>query len=557
MDSSGACIRASVIAAFLIGAAGPAVGIGAEAATAGRATRPRGIPTFECVGLYWRPASGGEHVQCNVVYRPQKSPTWHNALPLWYDARNREYRGSVVNLKPGTSYEMKLSLAGTHTATSITVATWQPSFPIARTVHLPSGTSRKPYTIDRGGTAEGYVLHTSPPDGRATIDVANESDNCVNVRASFVIVRGLTLKGAQRDAILIQDAHDVVIEENDVSGWGRKNKYGFGVNEDAGIKGLGRLQRIVIQRNKIHHPRYDSSNWKEKNVEGSHPGGPKGIVFRENAGNHVFRYNEIYSDEDHCFNDGMGHWRNSSTNGFPGPDTDVYGNLVTNVWDDALEIEGGGRNIRVWGNYLDQTFVGIATATCAVGPLYVFRNVMARSRMAPGDPDSAPRGVFAKLGDKGPYGVGRQYWFHNTVLQPTRPGLKLPLGVITCLASWGGPFTKTVSHNNIWHTYTNRRGKSISAGNTSRENTFDYDLCPNRVVAYEGAEPHAIKGVPIYAPGNGPLSGPGGMYQLDPSSPGYDAGVVIPNFNDNYQGAAPDIGAHEAGSARMEFGTGA
>lgn len=448
-----------------------AAGIGTEAAVPGKATRPLAIPTFECVGLYWSPSNGAENIQCNVEYGEHKSGQCHKALSPWYDTRNSEYRGSIVNLK-----------------------------------------------------------------------------------ASYVIIKGLTLKGAQRDGIHLQDVHDVIIEENDVSGWGRKNKYGFGVNEDAGIRGTGQLQRIVIQRNKIHHPRYESSNWEEKNVEGSHPGGPQGIVFHENAGNHVIRYNEICSDEDHCFNDGMGHWRNFSTNGFPGPDTDVYGNVVMNVWDDALEIEGGGRNVRVWGNYLDQTFVGIGTATCSVGPLYVFRNVMARSRQAPGNPDAAARGVFGKLGDKGSYGVGRQYWFHNTVLQPTRPGLQRPLGVVTCLAAWGGPFAETVSHNNIWHTYTDRRGKSIWAGNASKKNTFDHDLCNNRVLAYEGAQPHGIKGVPVYASGHGPVSGSGGMYQLDPSSPGYDSGVVIPNFNDNHQGAAPDVGAHEAGAPPMEFG---
>jgi len=532
----------------------PVAGTPDQAAAPVSTTGPVGIATFECVGLYWHPSGGGEQIPCNVVYREQGAAQWHKALPLWYDRRNGEYRGSLVNLKPGATYETRLSLGGTESGESITVATWKEDFPIARTVHLPHGSSAEPYTIVQGGAAEGYVLYTSAPNGWTTINVADRSENCVKVRASYVIVRGLMLKGAQRDGIDLRDVHDVVIEENDISGWGRKNRLGFGKNEDAGIRGSGQLQRIVIQRNKIHHPRYDSSNWEEENVQGSHPGGPQGIVFGENAGNHVFRYNEIYSDEDHCFNDGMGDWHNFSTNGFPGPDTDVYGNIVRDVWDDALEIEGGGRNVRVWSNYLDQTYVGIGTTVCSVGPLYIFRNVMARSRVAPGDPDVKARGVFGKLGDKLSYGAGRQYWLHNTVLQPELPGCEMPLGVMTCLAAWGAPFTETVSYNNIWHTYRSDRGKSIWAGNTSKRNTFDYDLCNNRVLAYEGAEPHRIKGVPVYAPGNGPASGPGGMYQLDRSSPGRDGGIVIPNFNDDYEGAAPDVGAHEAGSPRMEFG---
>ncbi|MBN2594037.1 MAG: hypothetical protein JXA81_11055 [Sedimentisphaerales bacterium] len=37
----------------------------------------------------------------------------------------------------------------------------------------------------------------------------------------------------------------------------------------------------------------------------------------------------------------------------------------------------------------------------------------------------------------------------------------------------------------------------------------------------------------------------------DSSSPGYDAGVVIPNFNDNYNCAAPYIGEYEADSPPM------
>ncbi len=44
------------------------------------------------------------------------------------------------------------------------------------------------------------------------------------------------------------------------------------------------------------------------------------------------------------------------------------------------------------------------------------------------------------------------------------------------------------------------------------------------------------------------------MYQLASGTPGYDQGLRIPNFNDGYLGAAPDVGAAEAGAPAMKFG---
>ena len=44
------------------------------------------------------------------------------------------------------------------------------------------------------------------------------------------------------------------------------------------------------------------------------------------------------------------------------------------------------------------------------------------------------------------------------------------------------------------------------------------------------------------------------MYQLAPNSPGFDQGLVIPNFSDGFTGSAPDMGAHEAGTPAMKFG---
>ena len=107
------------------------------------------------------------------------------------------------------------------------------------------------------------------------------------------------------------------------------------------------------------------------------------------------------------------------------------------------------------------------------------------------------------------------------------------------------------TRNNILH-ISNDGDNSIFNQNQNSTNNFDYDLFNGSIDARPGSERNGIYGVPIYDPHNGD-----GEFALDPSSPGYDAGVVIPNFNDNYNGAAPDIGAHEAGSPPMVFGVNA
>lgn len=510
------------------------------AAGAGRAWAgpPAAVPTFECVGLYWSPGSGADGVECTAHYRAKGDREWREALPLWFDARNREYRGSIVHLQPGTEYEIRLALKGTQTAETLVTRTWREQFPITRTVRLPAASSQT-YVVEKGGTPEGYVLYTTPADSPAVIDVNNGSDCCLRVKASYVIIRGLTLKGARVDGIRIDSGvHDVVIERCDISGWGRVRDDGWGFDYDAGIRaGNWRendLRRLIIQRNRIHDPRSNSNDWSQTRefAKSNHPQGPQGIVWFDTPGNHVIRYNEVTSDEQHRFNDGMGGGTNFGLVGFPGPDSDVYGNVVTNVCDDALEMEGGGCNVRVWGNYLDQTFVGIAVTAVTRGPIYLFRNVlgMTRTHETPGG------GVLGKLGDKPP-GPGRQYWFHNTAL---------PGGTKHGLTSYGGPYTRCVSYNNILSNILNK--------GDNPDNVFDYDVVYGaRVPPNPGVEAHGSKERPIFAAGHGGINR-AGRYALAPASPGYDKGVRIPNFNDGFQGAGPDVGAHEAGTPPMEFG---
>ena len=520
------------------------------------------IPTFESLGLYWTPPSNPGADGCLVRYRAQGETAWKDALPMWFDARNSECRGSIVHVATGTTYDVELSIAGQLASTNLSATTWSESFPVARVVEVPSGATT--LAITEGGTPDGYVLYTSPAGTPTTLDAANAYDFNVTISAPYVIVRGLTLKGARRDAIRLQPgSHDVVIENNDISGWGRPHPeaklssdgWQIGENGDSGVHARcdlegWTLERTIIQRNRIHDPRYGSNSWSD-----GHPYGPNAVRFKECGGNHVFRYNEVYSSWGHYFADGYGGGDNFSFKGMPNSDSDVYGNIIKHVWDDAVEAEGANNNVRVWGNYFDHTATGVATTATSKGPVYVWRNVQNRSRnksMNTLDGDS--RLYTYKSGSVSDFGDGRRYVFHNTSLQATPPaGTIYPLGAGSGLAGPGSTqlLTNTVSRNNVFHIWKTWWNAIYNVG---AGNDLDFDMTNGGFQTPAGAEANAIIGTPIYEAGHGWENEAGGYYQLAPHSPGYDRGVRIPNFNDGFTGAAPDLGAHEAGTARMRLG---
>ena len=514
--------------------------------------RPSAISTFHCIGVYWSPQDGSSDNVCQVHYRILGSTGWKEALPLWYDDRGvggypAGYRGSIVKLDPGTVYEIKLELLRTGTEEELIAETWSEEFPIAHTVYLPAGTRNHTLRITGSGSPDGYILYTASAGG-AAIDVDHNQDYCITVDAFYVIIRGLNLKGAKKYGIRLYDCHDVVIERCDISDFSSIEDDGWG-NRGSAIFSLStKLERIIVQRNKIHHPYSDTNSWSEyRDKYGTyHPRGPKPISYVNSAGNHVIRYNEIYSDDDHYFEDCI----SSGSNNFPNRDSDIYGNYVANCWDDGIEAEGDNCNVRIWGNFIEWTFVKIAIAPTTVGPVYIWRNVAGVGRQDDIQPrNEVSRGGFLKTSDIN--GGGKIYVFHNTILQPKPPvGVDYPLGCSRGLG-WGGPMLNTMSRNNILHVRKSS-GTSIHDRNYDPLGSYNYDLYNGNINAYTGAERNGINGVPIYDRNNGD-----GEFALHPSSPGYDAGVVLPNFNDNYNGAAPDIGAHEAGSPPMEFGVNA
>ena len=519
--------------------------LGNAGKAAAQSADTRAVPTYESAGLYWTNPGATAAAGCEVRFRKAGESAWKPGLAMWFDARDNQCRGSLVHLTPNTDYQVELNLPGQATARTLAFRTWANQKPVARTVLVPSGSAT--LDITSGGTASGYVVYQGAPG--AVLDAANAVPYNVTINASYVIVRGLVLRGAQQDAIRISpNVTDVIIEDNEISGWGRSRGGGLGVEHDSAVHAVcssPTLERVTVQRNEIHDPRYTANSWSD-----GHPQGPQGVTFTQCGGNHVIRHNEIFSTTGRYYNDIIGGGNNDSTIGFPNADTDIYGNELSHAWDDAIEAEGGNRNVRVWGNYIDQTGTGIASTPTAFGPIYMFRNVYNRGRILEKSPlDQDDRQVMFKAGAYAAFGDGRRYIFHNTMLQATQAGVVYGLGASGGISGTGAGklLNNTVSRNNIFHNWrTWTAYYDVGVGND-----FANDM-------YNGSAGAPVVGgitaTPVYAPGHGWTSEANGLYQLAPGSPGFDKGMRIANFNDAHAGAAPDVGAHEASSGAMKFG---
>jgi hypothetical protein len=515
--------------------------------------------TFECIGLYWKPGDvgGGE---AKVRFRQQGDGTWREGYPLWYAERDSEYRGSLVHLRPGTTYEVELTAPSGQKA-SLTAATRSEQFPIGKTTHLPGGEMDKPVRITESGTADAWHLVTPAPGTKTTIDVFNLQDNCVEVAANYVIVRGLELKNAGQHAVLIRKGvHDVVVEDCHMIGWGRVGGaavWGVFHGSDSGVFAETGAGGLILQRNLIEHPRGGSNDW-----ESGHPDGPQGITLSNSSGGNIIRYNEIRSTEDHGYNDGIGGGSNFSFQGSPNRDSDIYGNIIANCWDDAIESEGANMNVRIWGNYLDKTFAFVATAVTSKGPLYIYRNVFASSRISHQDPSGGmiikTAGVSRTLnlnGEEVPGDWGRRYIFHNTTLQPN--------GALSVFSEHG--LCNAVTRNNIFRVRGNTYPSSPQEG---PPNSFRSDLTGGYLaggfvrsmfVPSDRLEWFLAATIPSIKWGKVEYSRSGKNFTItDPlvqvPNPALDKGVRLPNFNDDYQGVAPDIGAFENGNPPLRFG---
>lgn len=510
------------------------------------------VPTYECIGLYFK---SPDLDQCNLQFRPTGASSWQDGYPLVYDPRDNEYRGSIVGLKTNTSYDIKITLNNNNH--ELICKTKNDRFPIGKITYLENDFSSKPLVITESGSPKGYHLITPPEGSKTTIDVRNAEEYTCVIDADFVILRGVEFRNAAIHGVLIKSKqHDIVIEDCHFTFWGRiggPRTYGNLGGTDSAIYAERGSSNLTIQRNLIENPRGGSNDW-----DTGHPSGPQAISLINSSGGNIIRYNEIRSTEDHGFNDAIGGASNFSFEGSPNRDSDIYGNIIANVWDDAIESEGANMNVRIWGNYIEKTFQHIATACTSKGPLYIFRNVFGESRHTHRDPLG---GSMIKTGQRDEFGGGRKFVFHNTALQPK--------GAFHVFSGHINP--NTVTRNNIFDC----PGRLTSSRNVDTPCDFDYDLFTgmDRGIAIER---HGVRGNPSFIKSYSlefyPSStttkiqwGKVKMQQGDKTvtltdpvvtvpNPIIDSGIKLPNFNDDYTGKAPDLGAFELGRPPIRFG---
>jgi len=521
---------------------------------------PYAVTTFECAGIYFKTKEAGA---CNIRYKPVNADSWKKGLDLVYDSRDGEYRGSIIRLNPDTEYQAELITSSGKA--SLKFKTRSDVFPVGKTTILTEGESDKTIKITESGTPDAYHLVTIPEKSKTTLNLKNVSDNGIVIDADYVIVRGVEIRNPVIHGIrILKNRHDIVIERCYIAFWGRiggPRTYGnIEGGSDSGIFAEEGTGNLTIQRNLIEDPRGASNDW-----ETGHPNGPQGITIIQSKGGNVIRFNDIVSTEDHGFNDAIGGGSNFSFIGNMNSDSDIYGNLIRGVWDDAIESEGANMNVRIWGNYAHLFFNGIATASTSKGPLYIFRNVLGESRTGHSNTNG---GAYIKTGERNEFGGGRRYVFHNTALQPN--------GVFNVFSSHVNP--NCVTRNNIF----NVPGRLATDIEKEPASDYDYDYFSGTTKGATAQENNGIKfnatpsGTRLFISsyklefyprstinsikwGAHPYEfGERKVNITDPviwvKNPLIDSGIIIPGFNEDFSGSGPDIGAFEVDAPPLEFG---
>lgn len=315
-----------------------------------------------------------------------------------------------------------------------------------------------------------------------------------------------------------------------------------------------RISGNAIWRNVIHEPGLSDYGWDPLKKQGR--GGNGVSLYYAGRGTSIC-WNRIYDwfDGIQVLSYGKPEGREFSR------DTDIMNNDLWNIRDDALEIDGGGVNIRAHANRMRNVHSAISLAPVERGPVYVTRN------------EATFRSLMFKLSIEKLDSPGPVYAYHNSgyglveddsatmirfnSLRPVVNKVFVNNAMIGSLwAVRSGEWGNWLNHNCYYHTPTVGTFRRFEWNGKSYEDFVSFQQSTGQESGGLYADPRFsttpdLASLPLHAQPD--YRGVDiGDFRPGSGSPLIDRGALIRGINEGFRGEAPDIGAHEGEEGQNE-----
>ncbi len=564
-------LRGAAVACVL--AACPPTVLAGNATVPLTATSP--YPTIENLSLVWE-ITGDDNANGVVAVRYRKSggEAWRQGLPLFripagsndddtvnptYGAWRNKHAGSILDLEPGTTYEIELTLtdpdgggtvqaltattrpvpraAASSTVVHVTPATFAARLSAAepgQILLLGAGTYPA-FALTRSGTSALPLVIRGESAAAVTFDGTVNLDDQQWVHLENVTVQGaIRLDGGRNMAVRGCTVHS--------SGNGIDAEMGERIPENN-----------YIADNDVRGP----CQFTNDQLSSSGCDAGEGIIIT-GPGN-VVCYNHVQG-----FRDDLTHME--ADEAYDQQSNDFYGNDVEQATDDAIEADSSMGNVRVLRNRITNAFDGISSQPGLGGPTYLIRNVMYNVLYTPFKLHNGTVGdvilhnTVVKNGDGFMCASGAtvsRLYMRNNLIIGGKGG-----GTYGCCGNGSGMVLDDTDHN-FDATCTldyDGYGAIGIAGFTGRVAGVSFESLAD--LQSRTTEKHAVQvdmGVFAATVTHPQEAFPSPLYSppdLRPRAGGaaIDRGLVLPGVNDGFSGSAPDLGAYEAGSALPWYG---
>ncbi len=513
----------------------------------------RSYSTIRSIGLEWDiTGDNNRNAVATVQHREQGASTWKQAMPLFrvdHEGFNM-LAGSILFLNPGTTYEVQIDLTdpdGGYENQSITIVTR----PIPT---LPTG-GRTFYVVPGSGGGDGSqnnpfkgisVAQSVAQPGDVFLLAAGNYGGRVIFNKPGNIGRYIVWKTTGNGTVTFNG-----VDVNASHIWLEGINIEKGPSDTTGIKTSNSPEDVVISRNNFNNCHYSiwlsggGKDWYITDnvivgdvLPSSGDLGGEGIELNKTSG-HVVAYNSISNVADGI--------------SYPRTNVDIYGNDIFDTSDDGIEPDYGYANNRLWGNRISNALNnGISFQPMNSAPWYIIRNQVIAGYNALKLRSSDDRVLLA----------------HNTFVGWSRVqtiNVEQLLGMHSTNNLWISATGDYLWENGNggspdWRTNLDYDGFNDlnGGGNKFKWGTNQY----SSLAAFKAGTGLVPNGVSVdkdtcfetFNVNQPPASSPPQYMSLNAGSNAVDAGVVLPNINDDFSGSAPDLGAYEYGKPLPQYG---